>query len=722
MRRIRDFIFKKNQSPENNRKKVGRLLFAATIGLFFLFAARLCYVVATDSVAHVNLGKKTQELYQGSAEVPSKRGGIYDRDGEIIAKDATSYSIYVVLDKNYVGINNVKLYAEESDYPKLAKILQEQLGISESYSLSQMGLKKIDGVEVKQVEFGLNGKNINLEKKLAIEAAVKAAQTKGLYFTEHPMRLYPNGNFASYLIGTVAPSDENDESQGLKGIMGLEAVYNQLLKGSNGKTIYERDHNGNPVPGTVEEVATAEDGEDIYTTLDTHLQSYLETLMDQIYEKSKPEDLTAVLMKAKTGEILAMSQRPTFDPQKGFDKDTLYRNILVEDPYEPGSTMKTMILAAAINEGKFNPYETYNNQVLNLYDAKIYDHDFGKIGTLNMSQAYSWSSNIGMAILEQHLGDKLWLEYLQRFGFGKVTNPDFRLETTGSLPEDNQVSVAMSSFGQAVSVSAMQMLQAYSVITNGGQMLKPYYISKTVNHKTGEVEVRQPENLGEVVTAETAKEVLKHMEDVVYDPEYGTGTQYAIDGYRVGAKTGTAQISENGKYLAGEHTYIYSVMMTAPADDPEYLLYVTIKKPEIYSGKLLSELTNPLMKRALDLKESPVEDNGVVVENYEKQEVSKVKEALEAAGLEGVVVGNGDKVVKQSIKSDTSLLPGSKVILLTNGNPVMPDVTGWSKNDVENLASLLDKKFTIEGQGFVVAQSLAAGSEVTDEEIRIVLQ
>lgn len=143
---------------------MGRLLFAATIGLFFLFVVRLSYVVATDSVAHVDLGEKTKELYQGTSQVPAKRGNIFDRDGEIIAKDATSYSIYVVLDNSYVGINNVKLYAEESDYPKLAKILHEQLGISEEYALSQLNKKLANGKKPFQVEFGLAGNNINLEK------------------------------------------------------------------------------------------------------------------------------------------------------------------------------------------------------------------------------------------------------------------------------------------------------------------------------------------------------------------------------------------------------------------------------------------------------------------------------------------------------------------------------------------------------------------------------
>lgn len=722
MGKIRDFIFKKNQSPRNNRKKVGVGLFLLTLGLFFLFVGRLIFVVATDSVAGVSLESKTKDLYTGESVIPATRGSILDRYGEALAKDATTYSCYVILDDSYIGVNNVKLYAESSDYPKLAKILADNLGVEENYALSQLEQKDSHGKKPYQVEFGKEGKNISLETKMKLEEAVKAADTKGLFFEEHPARLYPNGDFSSYLVGYAQLSDPKDESQGLKGIMGIEAAFNDLLEGKDGKIVYEKDHSGNAVAGTVEDKAVAENGDDIYTTLNSQLQSYLETLMDSVYEKSTPEDLTAVLMNAKTGEIEAMSQRPSFNPQQGFTEDTLYRNVLVEDPFEPGSTMKTMLLAAAINEGVFDPNETYNNKSLALYDAMIYDHDFGKIGPLNMSQAYSWSSNIGMVILEEKLGNEKWLQYLKDFGFGKSTESGLPNETAGSLPEDNKVSVAMSAFGQAVSVSALQMLQAYSAITNEGQMVKPYYISQIVNGSTGKAEKFGPTSLGQVVTKETAKSVLDHMEDVVYDENYGTGNQYAIEGYTVGAKTGTAQIAENGKYSDSGNDFIYSVMMAAPTENPEYLLYVTIKKPTTYSGKLLSELTNPLMKRALDMKKTEAAISEINTPQLVGQTVKGATKNLSALGLTPVVIGSGDKVLKQSVEENTQLLPNAKVLLLTDETPTMPDVTGWSKNDLMALENLIAKKFVIEGQGFAVAQSLSANSKITEEEIRVILQ
>lgn len=724
MKKIRDFLFREKASPKNNRKKVGRLLFATTIGLFFLFAGRLLYVVLTDQVAGVSLKAKVADLYQGSSTVTAKRGSILDRYGNPIAEDATSFSVYTILSDSYIGVGNQKLYAEEKNFGTIAQVLAENLGMEESFVLQQLQTKNSDGSTPYQVEFGTQGKNITLEKKLAIEAALDAAKVKGVYFTNHPARLYPNGDFASYLVGYAQLTDKDNEALGLKGIMGIENVDNDILDGANGKVTYEKDHNGKPVPGTVKTQQEAEDGEDIYTTLDSNLQSYLETLMDETYETAQPEDLTFVMVKAKTGEIVAMSQRPSFNPQTGFTADTIYRNFLVEDAYEPGSTMKTMLMAAAINEGVYNPNESYNPAGgIKIYDTTINDHDFGEKGILNMSQAYSWSSNVGMVRLEQELGDEKWLEYLERFGFGATTSSGLSNETTGTVPSDNPVSIAMSAFGQAISVSALQMVQAYTAIANGGEMLKPYYITKTVNNATGEVQQAQPTSLGQVVTADAAASVLQHMQTVVEDPVYGTGNHYALEGYNVGAKTGTAQIAENGKYLTGPHDYIYSVAMLAPVEDPEYIVYATIKKPQNYSGATtLPNLVNPLMKRALAMKEENPTTTVGTVADYTGQEVAAAQSAITALSLQPVVLGTGSTVKSQSIAAGTSLLPASKVLLLTAGDATMPDVTGWSKNDILSLEKILGKEFTIEGQGYVVAQSLSAGATVTDDEIRIILQ
>ncbi len=722
---MKHFFSGNKESPKNNRKKVGILLIVTSIGLFFLFAGRVMTIVGTGKVAQVNLKEKTQQLYHGEQIIPAKRGDILDRNGEVIATDATSYSIYAMLSKDYIGPGYQKLYAQEKDFDVLAEILKEHLGIDKEFALKQLNLNKTQGTKdnpINQVEFGIEGRNVNLEKKLQIEDALKEKNVHGLYFMEHPTRIYPNGNFASYLVGYAQLTDEEDESKGLSGMMGIEKVYNKELQGESGKITFEKDHSQNPIPGTVKEAKVAKDGKDIYTTLDSDLQGYLELHMDAVFKAAEPENLTSVMMNAKTGEILAMSQRPSFDPQVGFEKDSIYRNFIVEDAFEPGSTMKTMLLAGAINDGKFDPNQYYNNKGLKIYDTTINDHDFGAIGPLNMSQAYSWSSNIGMVLLEQKLGEARWKEYMKKFGFGQSTNSRLPNESKGTLPTDNPVNMAMSAFGQAVSVTGLQMLKAYSAMANGGEMVSPRYVEKVIDNYTGEVDQTEVEKSEPVIRPETATEVLNHMQDVVNDQKYGTGTMYAIDGYKVGAKTGTAQISENGAYLVGGNNFIFSVMMVAPADNPQYLIYSTIKKPKTFTYKELANISNTLMKRALDLQQTEDKSVTITLPDYVGTDTSLAKEDLEKNKLKPVIIGSGKVVKKQFTKPGKTLLPNSKVWLLTDGKLTMPDVKGWSKNDLLRLEEILGAKFEIIGDGKVSVQGLSVGKEITDKAIRIVMK
>lgn len=274
---------KKNLNPMNNRKKVGIILFATSIGLFFLFAVRFSYIVIGGHVAGTSLAEKTKQLYQGSEVVKAKRGTIYDRNGVALAEDASSYSIKAILSKTYTS-GDKKLYVEEKNFDKIAEILHKNLSIDKKDALNILedGAKK----ELYQVEFGSYGKNISQETKQNIEADMKKEGVAGLYFVDHQARMYPNGVFSSHFIGYAVPDkDEN----GLVGKLGLESAYNDILSGKDGKIIYQKDNFQNPLPGTVAEEEKAVDGQDIYTTLDSRLQSYLETLMDQVNEEYQPE-------------------------------------------------------------------------------------------------------------------------------------------------------------------------------------------------------------------------------------------------------------------------------------------------------------------------------------------------------------------------------------------------------------------------------------------------
>lgn len=724
--KIRRFMEKKNLNPMNNRKKVGIILFATSIGLFFLFAVRFSYIVIGGHVAGTSLAEKTKQLYQGSEVVKAKRGTIYDRNGVALAEDASSYSIKAILSKTYTS-GDKKLYVEEKNFDKIAEILHKNLSIDKKDALNILedGAKK----ELYQVEFGSYGKNISQETKQNIEADMKKEGVAGLYFVDHQARMYPNGVFSSHFIGYAVPDkDEN----GLVGKLGLESAYNDILSGKDGKIIYQKDNFQNPLPGTVAEEEKAVDGQDIYTTLDSRLQSYLETLMDQVNEEYQPEELTAVLMKAKTGEILAMGQRPTFNPEtmEGLTgKDAIWRNFLVQDSYEPGSTMKVFTTAAAIEEGEFNENETFQSGKIQVEDATINDHDFGEKGVLTMRQALSWSSNVGMVILEQRLGGR-WYNYLQKLGFGQSTHSGLDDEVNGALPTSNIVDRAMSAYGQAVGVTNFQMMKAFTSIANNGTMIQPRYISKVVDPQTGEERTTQTEVLGQPFSKETTEKVGEYMRDVVESENYGSAYGvYSVPGYNVSAKTGTAQIaSDTGGYQTGDTAYLYSIVEMVPSEDPDYVLYLTMKHPKTYDRMALAKIANPLMKRAMDFKETEEDSDTetktekVSVADYGNLEADVAAADAQKSGLQPVVIGNGKKVQKQSTANGDQLISGEKLILYTGGDKLMPDVTGWSKADIMKLGKILGIEVSFDGDGYCVKQELAPYEKITKEKLNFTLE
>jgi len=725
-KRLKRKIRKKNLTPMNNRKKVGVILFATSIGLFFLFAVRMIYVVAGGHVAGTSLKAKTEKLYHGGDVVKAKRGTIYDRNGEVIAEDATSYSVYAILSESYVS-GKEKLYAQEKNFDELASILHKYLGIKEKTALKTLnsGINSNGTSKYYQVEFGNKGKNISEETKQNIEDAMKKAKVKGLYFTDHTDRMYPNGNFASHFIGYAQP----DKNESLVGMMGLEAAYDDVLKGKDGKVVYQKDENQRPIPGSVAEEKKAVNGEDIYTTLDAGLQSYLETLMDKVNSEAKPSEMTAMLMQAKTGDILAMSQRPTFNPEtkEGLGESDTWRNFLIEDSYEPGSTMKVFTTSAAVNEGIFNENESYVSGKIQVADATINDWDLGKKGILTMRQALSWSSNVGMVKLEERLGDR-WPEYVKRFGFGQSTYSGLPGESKGTLPTSNIVDQAMSSYGQAIGVTNFQMMRGFTAVANDGKMLQPHYIEKVSNPNTGKEIITKPEVVGEPITAETAKKVREYMRDTVESENYGSAyDQYKVPGYTISAKTGTAQIAENGRYLTGDTNYIYSIALMLPSEDPEYILYLTLKQPQENKEGILGEIANPLLSRAMEFQNTETDsadeesNTKVTVEDYRNLSTSKAAADANKRGVTAVVVGDGDKIIEQSAKPGEKVMTNEHLILLTDGKKEMPDVRGWSKADILKLTNLLDIDVSFKGDGYCTKQSIAPYAEVSKKKLKITL-
>ncbi|MDR1568562.1 MAG: penicillin-binding protein [Streptococcaceae bacterium] len=695
---------------------------------------RFAIIISTGKVQNVDLKKQANDRYYGTVVTHAKRGTIYDRYGEAIADDATSYSVIAITSSSYKGIDpktkkEVKLYVEGENYNKIADILNQRLGIDKTTVLDTLE----SGKEKKlyQVEFGEKGRNISLTTKEEIIKDLDNAGIKGIEFVDHPARLYPNGQFASHFIGVSQLKDEDNEQSGLVGSFGLEAAYNSILSGTDGISIYQKTPAGNPVANTFKQKVKVKDGEDIYTTLDSSLQNYLETLMDQVQEEMNSKWLTATLMTADTGEILATSQRPTFNPDTGDypdDPNFQWRNLLTEGDYEPGSTIKVFTTAAAQNEGKFNPNATYTAGTIKVADTEINDWDTLKgLRTLTFQQALSNSSNVGMVTLEQMMGDTTWHNYLQRFGFGQTPNSGLLNEYAGALPSDNVVDTAMSAYGQAISVSPLQMLRAFTAVSNNGKMLEPHYVAKVVNNDNKTEKINEPEVVAQPITADTAAKTREYLIQVGTDPDWGTAYShtkmapiYEAGGATIAVKTGSAQIAGEGGYLdmLEASNLLYSVVIMAPSDNPKYVMYVTMKQPEHYTGLVMSEITNPLLARAMAQDVTSISASAdysmaqVEVADYVDEDINTAASDARREVLHPVIIGNGSKVLAQSIQAKAKVDPNSRLLLLSSGDMTMPDVTDWTKKDLQAFEKLTGVNVKIEGSGKAVSQSIVYGKAI----------
>ena len=743
--RIIRFAIKNRKNPEENRRRVGKNLSLLAVFLFAVFLVNFAVIIGTGTKFSVDLVKAADRVHQTTKTVPAKRGTIYDRNGTPIAEDATSYNVYAVIDKEYKSANGDVLYVEESQYNKVAEIFHKYLDMEETYVKDQLSQPNL-----KQVSFGAKGNGITYANMMSIKQDLESAKVEGINFTTSPNRSYPNGKFASSFIGLAQLHENEDGTKSLIGTSGIESSLNSLLAGTDGIITYEKDRLGNIVPGTEQVTQQTVNGKDVYTTLSSPLQSFMESQMDAFQGKLKGKYMTATLVSAKTGEILATTQRPTFDAdtKEGITEDFVWRDILYQSNYEPGSTMKVMTLAAAIDNNTFPGGEYFNSSELKIADATIKDWDVndglsaGSIMTY--SQGFDHSSNVGMTLLQQKMGDATWLDYLSRFKFGVPTRFGMSDEYAGQLPEDNIVSIAMSSFGQGISVTQTQMLRAFTAIANDGVMLEPKFISALYDPNDQTVRKSQREVVGNPVSKEAASLTRENMILVGTDPVYGTMYNkltgkpiVTVPGQTVSVKSGTAQIADeqNGGYLVGKTNYIFSVVTMHPSENPDFILYVTVQQPEHFSNPWFGEFANPILERASAMKESlnlqstaKNLDQVTSTTNYampatKDYSAGDLAEELRRNLVQPIVIGSGTKIKESSVSEGTNLDANEKVLLLSDKVEEMPDLYGWSKKNVETFAKWLNLEVEYEGSGQTVTkQSVRANTALKDlQKIKITL-
>ncbi|WP_249869873.1 penicillin-binding protein [Oceanobacillus saliphilus] len=695
------------------------------VAVFIVLTGRFMYIQATGEIDGVSLDEWADQKRTSSYNLSAERGKIFDKNGMTLAYDRPTYRMYAILDETYSDKSEEPLHVE--DPQKTAETLAPLLDVEVNELLNPLE----NGIENErfQVEFGKNGKELSQQKK----DEILALNIPGINFKEEAIRYYPNGMFASHIIGFARETEietENGYKDEIIGIAGMENEMNDLLSGKDGFISYQRDRYNKKLLNPNEIIQVPEDGDDVYLTIDQKIQTLLEDVLSQVDENYNPEKMNAVVMDAKTGQVLAMSSRPSYDPNNPANVENWYNDV-VSAPFEPGSTIKMFTWAAAIEEGVYNGSEGFqsgsyqpNEQV-----RKIHDHNGGNgWGTISYDEGFQRSSNVAAAkLVWEKMGTGTFLEYLQAFGFDEKTGIDLPGEVSGRILYNWPIEKITTSFGQGSTTTPIQQMKAATAITNGGKMLQPYVIDKIVDSTTGEImEQKSPQVVGEPISEETAEQVLKLLESVV-NGENGTGKIYQLEDYTVGGKSGTAEIPnpEGGGYLTGRENYVFSFLGMAPIEDPELIMYVSIQQPELEpteTGSVpLSFIFNNVIENSLHYlniepdNEENEEVQQIIMPNVIGDNATTTRDILTEQGLKVSLVGDGEKIVATSVTEEERVLPSDRIILITD-EPTMPNIIGWSLRDVMKLSDLMKFKVETFGNGYVVTQNIPEGTAIKEND------
>ncbi|MCJ0951553.1 penicillin-binding protein [Mammaliicoccus sciuri] len=691
------------------KNKIGAVLLVSFFGLlFFILAVRYSYLMISGHSAGEDLAYRASEKYLRQTVAEPERGKIYDRNGKVLAEDTDSYKLVAILDKKMSEGSDKPRHVK--DKKKTAKALSKILDMDEDDILDKLKTKNAF-----QVEFGQKGKDLTYKQKTQIEKL----KLPGLTFETEKKRFYPNGNFASHLIGLA---DKDPDTNKLKGVSGAEKVFDSYLKGKTGKNSYKQDIWGMLVPNS-EDSIKAQNGDDVHLTLDSNIQVFVENALDEMVDRYEPKDLFAVVMDAKTGEILGYSQRPTFNPDTKKDFGKKWANDLYQNTYEPGSTFKTYGLAAAIEEGKFEPNKKFKSGHREIDGFKIYDWNDDGWGNIPMTTGFTYSANTLMMKLQDLVGADKAKAYYEKFGFGKKTGGLFDSEAPGNIAFDNELQRKTSSFGQSTTVTPIQMLQAETAIINQGNMLEPYYVKSIQNKESNEtIKKGEKKVVGNPISKDTAKKTMTELDKVVNSKE-SHATNYKIDGYRVAGKTGTAQVpdTKNGGYVDGANPYFVSFMGYAPSKDPEVVVYAGMslaQKRDLEAYEYgVSRGFNPIMENTLkylDVEETEgkAKTNESDVPDVVNMSTQKATDAIKGKKLEPIVIGKGDKIKKQIPLKGKNVQDKERILLVTDGEMTMPDTENWTKRDLLKLQEATGIEVESEGSGYVSEQSVSQNQTI----------
>ncbi|MBM7855933.1 stage V sporulation protein D (sporulation-specific penicillin-binding protein) [Desulfohalotomaculum tongense] len=683
------------------RKRIA-LLFVCAIGLLFLLIVRLAYI---QFVRGEELSKKAATYRMREVPVEAKRGTIYDRNMNELVISISSDSVYAIP-------SHIK--DKEGTAQKLAEILN----MDEETILQK--LKRKSSFEW-------------IKRKIDWDTAqkIKALKLKGIGFAEESKRFYKQESLAPHVLGFTGVDNQ--------GLIGIEKVYDDRLKGVPGKIVVEYDAAGREIPHAMHEYISPQQGNNLVLTIDQTIQYFVERELDKIVDNYNPTSAVIIVMDPKTGEVLAMGNRPTFNPNHWQDYQSFIwdRNPAIWYNYEPGSTFKIITASAALEENivKMDDH-FYCPGYIKVADRRIRCWKHGGHGSETFEEVVRNSCNPGFVEVGLNLGVEKFYKYIRAFGFGQLTNIELPGEARGIIIDEKDttnLNIATMSIGHSIAVTPIQLVTAVSAAINGGHLMQPYIVKEIRDKDNKVIEKHKPKEIRRVISEDTSQRLRKLLEKVVME---GTGKNAYVEGYPAGGKTGTAQVvGESGGYVSGK--YVASFAGFAPVDDPRIAVLIMIREPKggvYYGGQVAAPVFAPLArdilrymgvpeKRNMERPQKPFEISKQItqieVPNVVNLPLNEAQKELRAAGLAFQTRGEGQMVYKQIPEAGAVVESGTTVLLdlnrpkdLPDGKVTMPDLTGCTIKEAGALLESIGLHLEASGTGLAAGQSVKPGSKI----------
>lgn len=681
------------------RKRIWKLM----IVLFVLFGLITARIVSLTVIQGDELTARGVKQWTQEGKVVARRGSIVDRNGETLALSTTAY---------IVSVNPRRVSDEEA----FADVICELLNVDRASLLKKLQNKSYASVQIKRQ---VPRATVDAIRTLRAQDEEAARVLQGLIYSEDTRRVYVKGAFLSQALGLT-----NVDSVGQSG---LEQQYETVLAGEDGLLLTEVDRHSKMLPESSTTYVAPQAGSTLKLTIDASIQSFTERAMRECLEVNNAESVTAIVMDVNSGAILALCMKPDYDPNEPPRNDVeklteLMRITAVTDAYEPGSTFKSITCASALDAGVTTVNDTFTCTGAIRVDGDTIRCWKNSHGSETLTEALKNSCNPVFVQLALRLGTQRMYQYMRAFGLGVRTGVDLPGESAGILINSRyvkNVDLARIGFGQSVAVTPLQMITVFSAVVNGGRLMKPYIVAEVLDDQGNTVQRTASQVVSNPIRPETSAIMRELLEKVVSE---GGGKNAYIEGYRVGGKTGTAQVYIDGKVSSSVH--IGSFVGFAPADQPRFAVLVIVNAADVpvdYGGTTAAPFARQIIEDTLAYlgyeKTTKTEQKKATVPDLTGMTLEQAQKTLRSLSLKWETDGVDSVVTAQMPPAGGTMITGGQVMLYTAAQDAatpetmvcIPDVVGMSVVEASRVLRARGLEMHLTGSGIAVKQSPAAG-------------